>query len=326
MGDGSQQGLLIADTVVVNFGLALMIGSLAGGAWVRHAVSPWAAGIRLRSRAWFRVATALTAVATGLGLWLQAAVMADAPLMDAWPTIVTMGAATHLGHAWAAGVLALGVAGGAGWSIDSWPARSISFAFAAFGIGAFAYSRSVVSHAGAHGDFSPAVWVDFAHLVLGCTWAGITVLAGYMVLSKPTSNGIDSHDEAAWVSALSTTATWTLVGIMLTGLFNIWRGAGPLDRLPGSAYGATLFVKLALVLFAATLGALNRFRVMPRLLTDLATPVGTRSDHKRVFVWILRVEAVALTGALVAAAFLSASEPPDGAAISFQTESFQEKP
>jgi len=326
MGDGSQQGLLIADTVAVNIGLALMMGSLAGGAWVRHAVSPWASGVRLRSRAWFRVATTLTAVAAISGLWLQAAAMADVPLMDAWPAAVTMGAATHFGHAWAAGVLALGAAGGAGWSIGSWPARWISFAFAALGIGAFAYSRSVVSHAGAHGDFSPAVWFDFAHLVLGCIWAGIAVFAGYTVLSEPTSDGIDSHDEAAWVAALSTTATWALVGIMLTGLFNIWRGAGPLDRLPGSVYGTTLFIKLALVLFAATLGAWNRFRVMPRLLTDLAAQAGTRSDHKRVFVRILRVEAVALTGALVAAGFLSASEPPGGAAPSSQTESFQDKP
>jgi putative copper resistance protein D len=153
----------------------------------------------------------------------------------------------------------------------------------------------------------------------------MAVLAGYVVLPKLIPEGIDSHEAAGWISALSTTATWALAGIVLTGLFNVWRGAGPLDRLAGSVYGTTLLIKLALVLLAALLGAWNRFRVMPLLLPYLTAGAGALSDHKRSFVRILQVEAVVLSGVLVAAAFLSTSEPPDAAATTPQSKPSSEK-
>ena len=322
MGDGSLQGPLIADTVAVNIGLALMIGSLAGGAWVRRAVSPWAVIVRLRSRSWFRVGTALTATATGLGLWLQSSVMADVPFVDAWPATVTMATGTHAGHAWAAGMFGLLVAGTAGWSRTVGQRHWLWTCVAAVGIAFFAYTRSIVSHAGSQGDVSAALWIDWGHLLLVGAWFGIVFLAGCAVLQVQTKDRGDGQDAAVWVSALSATATWVLVGILLTGVVNVWRGAGPLGRLPGSAYGTALFIKLALVLLAALLGAWNRFRVMPLFVADLAAGVGTRSRHKGAFVRILHFEAVFLSAALVAAAFLSASEPPD---TSFQSKPSQEK-
>jgi putative copper resistance protein D len=98
--------------------------------------------------------------------------------------------------------------------------------------------------------------------------------------------------------------------IVVTGIFNAWRGVGSLADLLGSAYGNTLLLKVALVAVAVVLGGLNRFRIMPRLLAALQSPHGPVAPSQQRFVQVLRIEAVILFAALVAAAVLSSSPLP----------------
>ena len=98
--------------------------------------------------------------------------------------------------------------------------------------------------------------------------------------------------------------------IVGTGLFNAWRGVGSTANLVGSAYGNTLLVKVAVVAVAVVLGGLNRFQAMPRLLTALQSPHGSPARSQHRFVQVLRIEAVVLFAALVAAAVLSSSPLP----------------
>jgi putative copper resistance protein D len=115
---------------------------------------------------------------------------------------------------------------------------------------------------------------------------------------------------AAYVRALSRSATVALAGIAITGAIAAWRGLGTIDNAVGNPYAATLLVKLALVLCAAALGGLNRFIVMPALLLQLRHTGVAQQGAGRRFALVLRIEAAFLVAALVAAAFLSATSPP----------------
>ena len=117
-------------------------------------------------------------------------------------------------------------------------------------------------------------------------------------------------DIAAWVQSLSTVATRALIVVTGTGLFNAWRGVGSPADLVGNPYGNTLLVKVGLVAVAVALGAFNRFRVMPRLAAALRAPLGHSARPQERFVQVLRIEAVVLFAALIAAAVLSSSPLP----------------
>ncbi|GAC1355145.1 MAG: CopD family protein [Variovorax sp.] len=308
-GADALQRWLLADAVAVHLGLAVMIGALASSLWVRAAESAWACDVRLRSTACLRVAVVGTLAMSLLGLWLQTAVMAEVPLFEIGPAAISLVRNTHYGHAWLAGVVALVVAGTGAWSTDLSAGPSVGLPLAALGMAAFAYSRSVVSHAGVHGGMSVAVWVDWLHLVLVCLWVGIVFIAAFLVLTRPIPSADARRDAAAWVSALSKAASLALCAIVLSGLFNIWRGPVAVERLAGSVYGNALLVKLALVACAVALGGFNRLRVMPSLLAGwrAASRCSTRQQH--VFVRVLRIEAVVLAAVLAAAAVLSSVDP-----------------
>jgi putative copper resistance protein D len=114
---------------------------------------------------------------------------------------------------------------------------------------------------------------------------------------------------ARWVQTLSSVATGALAVVIGSGLFNAWRGIASAANLIGSAYGTTLVVKVALVLIAFALGGFNRLQAMPRLLTALRAPADHSSLPRR-FVQVLRIEAVVLFAALMAAALLRSSPLP----------------
>ena len=114
--------------------------------------------------------------------------------------------------------------------------------------------------------------------------------------------------------ALSSSATLAPGGVIATGAFNAWRGAGgSVGQLVGTAYGGALGVKLGLVSVAVVLGGANRFFVMPRLLEALGGKRVTAEALLRRFVRVLRVESAVLLGVMVAAAVLAVS-PPLGSA------------
>jgi putative copper resistance protein D len=314
VGEGLAATRVLAATVLVNLGLAGIVGAWVSVLWLRRAESSWATEARCRSWRALRLSLAATAVADGLLLWLQAAYMGEVPLAAALEMLPSMLMTTYVGHAWAGGavglsVLVWGVAAGA-------PERLTSrLAGVAVGVSLFVYWRAAVSHAGDFGLASLQLLVASAHLWATSLWLGAVAVAAFVVLSKTSpATATERADVSGWIQALSAAATGALVVIVGTGLFNAWRAVGSASNLVGSVYGNTLLVKVALVGIAVVLGGLNRFRVMPSLLAALQSSNGSPAQSQHPFVWVLRIEAGVLFAALVAAAVLSSSPLPPATA------------
>lgn len=310
MPEEALQTLLFADVAAIHFGLALVMGALACQLWLRHRDDAWARQVLLQSRTAQRGGAGVTFVASALGLWMQAAVMGDVPLLVAGTMITMVLRDTHFGHAWLLGLGAWAMMSAAVWRPDAqrWSIRR--FVIGCFGVAGFALSRSVVSHAGSAGDFTLAVGIDWIHLVMVCLWVGIVLLGASVRLPTADSAHHDYATAMRWAALLSSTATGALILIGLTGIFKTWQSTPTFDALASSSYGRVLAVKLILVAGAVALGGVNRFLVIPSMFASPRVEEGFSWRGRNSFVWILRVEAFALTLALVAAAVLSASQPP----------------
>ncbi len=295
-----------AATVALNLGVALAVGCALSAVWLRSAASPWAvvSGQRLRRLA--RQSLALALLADGAMLWLQAAMMAELPLLQAGPAVVTVLTASHYGAVWLGGALVLACAAGA----TAWrhpqaaPAALVALAL-------FLLSRSMLSHAAGGGDLSLRIGVDWLHLVLISVWVGEVLVAGLFTLRAATgATPAQRSEQARYVEALSHCATVALAGIVISGLYNAWHGLGSWDNATGNPYATILLLKLLLVGCAALLGGVNRLFVMPSLLRALRGGASGDAPAARRFVLVLQVEAAVLALVLVAAAVLSATSPP----------------
>lgn len=297
--------------VVLNLSVSVLVGAGAATLWLRRAGSPWAAGMLLRlHRA--MLACFATAMASYIAvLWLESASMAEVPVPEAFPAVQSVITATHYGYAWMLGAVALIVA----WVTTALRLRALGpgpgSVLRLAAVGLFLYSRSIVSHAGAAGDFTWAVAVDWVHLVLISVWVGEVIVAGLFTLRSEPAAGEENRVECArYVEALSTSATVALVGIFVTGVLSAWRGLGSPDQVFGTPYGTMLLIKVGLVLCAAALGGMNRFVVMPALLAQLRGTGVPEPGATRRFALVLQVEAMILLAVIVAAAILSSTPPP----------------
>lgn len=295
-------------TVVLNMALATAIGAAMTALWMASRDSGWAASRHRRLRVASATALAAALFASSALLWLAAAEMADVPLTEAGAAVWSMLSATHFGMAWTAGALAL-VLGAVVMAVrPGGKPRRHWHLLNLFALAAFAYTRSLASHASSNGDFTIRVLVDWLHLVLISVWVGEVVVAALLTLATPPGAQADDRvDCASYVAALSTKATYALGGIVATGLLNAWFNIGSPAAVIGSQYGALLLLKLALVAVAVLMGAYNRFVVMPPLIADVTAPALRR------FTLVLGVEAVVLLGVIVVAAILSSTPPPTGA-------------
>jgi putative copper resistance protein D len=188
------------------------------------------------------------------------------------------------------------------------PPRYLTSALALAG---FAVSRSLVSHAIVAGTVSWPMAIETAHLLLISVWLGEVVIAGMIMLRA--SCGPDSDDRrdcSVYIAQLSTSATVALIGIVITGALNGWRGLGGLQLVVDNAWGVILLVKLSGVAIAVALGALNRWQAMPDLLLHLQSSSLASVPAQRRFALVLQVESVVLMAVLFAAALLSSSAPP----------------
>ncbi len=244
-------------------------------------------------------------------LWIEAASMAEVPLAEALPSVRAVITGTHFGLAWMIGAAALIVAGAASAAGARSQGATATSALRIGAIGVLLYSRSMVSHAGAAGDFTWAVAVDWVHLILISIWVGEVIVAGLITLRQlPDGTSGNRADCATYVDALSRSATFALVGIFLTGAISTWRVLESPADLFGNPYGTALLIKVGLVLFAAALGGFNRFYVMPSLLYSLRLQGQAAPADSARFARVLQLEAIVLVAVLIAAAFLTSTSPP----------------
>lgn len=300
-----------AFTVVLNLSLAVLVGASAAMFWLRTRASSWARTMLPRLRVAL-LAGAGAAMAASVGiLWTEAASMAEVPLPDALPAVRSVIGATHYGLAWMIGAAALLVAGAVSAAPLPLQTGATASAIRILAIAVLLYSRSMVSHAGAAGDFTWAIVVDWMHLFLVSLWVGEVLVAAVITLGRaPGSAPGNRTDCAAYIAALSRSAMLALAGIFVTGALGAWRVLERPEDLVSNPYGLTLVIKLVLVLCAAALGGINRFVLMPSLLHSLTRPgQGARNAGGR-FARVLQIEALVLAAAMLAAAFLTSTPPP----------------
>jgi len=316
MPEGVLRFLTLAALVAIHLGLAGVIGSAFSQLWLDGPPSPWTATTNRQARAMRRAGLAMGLIAIAAVVWFEAAAMSETGLLSSGPTLGALLAHTHFGHAWFAGLAAWLLTGGLLFRADraANPRGPLFAALLAWGV--FAFTRSVVSHAGSQGDLTVDVAVDWLHLVLACMWVGIVAAGARLRLPGHACTKAERQAAVQWVARMSSTATAVLAGIVATGAFKVGRGVavvGSFEAYVGSNYGRALVTKLLLVAAAALLGGVNRVAVLPSLIGALNANIADEVvPWRRRLVVVLRFELLTLCLVLVAAAALSSAELPAG--------------
>lgn len=294
-------------TVTLNLALAIGVGAGLSTLWLAARDSDWAADRRGQLSVAGAAAAAVALLASGALLWLKAASMAEVPVTAAGAASLSILTATHFGYSWTGGASALVLGALAVALRPPGKGRRRWIFLNLFALAAFLYTRSVVSHAAADGDFGIRILADWVHLMLISVWAGEVFVAGLLTLAAPLNAEADDHIECKrYIEALSASATYALGGIVVTGAVNAWYNVGSPYTLAGNPYGVALLLKLALVAVAVLLGGFNRVFVMPSLTAAGMVP----ATALRHFTLILRLESAVLLGVLIVAAILSSTSPP----------------
>jgi copper transport protein len=161
------------------------------------------------------------------------------------------------------------------------------------GAAVVAYAHVGAGHAGAASPRTAEILAQWVHVIAASVWVGglAALLAGL--------RGAPDEDKAGAVRRFSTVAAFALAVVAATGVV---RAFGQLHRwsdLWSSGYGVVVMVKIGLILVLVTLGAVNRYRNVPRADADL-------KPLRRVS----RVEVVVGAVTLAAASVLASLAPP----------------
>jgi putative copper resistance protein D len=304
------QAVQHAATVLLNLAVAVAAGGCLSTLWLSRGASGWGRERQRIAHAWILAGVLVALPANAALLWLEAAAMAEVPLAEAGEAAYSMLTATHYGMAWSVGMSALAAAAALGTLVPGRAPRAATGATLA-ALAVFWYARSMVSHAASEGDFSVALLADWTHLALISVWVGEVIVAGLATLAGTgPSLPQDHRARATYVASLSSSATFALAGIFVTGLYSAWHNLGSVQALAGTPYGNTLLAKLALAGVAAMLGGFNRFVVMPPWLERERMGQAASEPLAHRFTRILQVEAAVLLAVLVLAVLLAAISPP----------------
>jgi len=308
MPQGLFSALQVTNLLALDGALALLMGSWASERWLAGADSGWGAEVRAQACRVRRASFVVGALAMVFALWMQAAEMADVPLLASLPALPMVLRQTHFGHVAMIGLAAWLLLAGTAW--QAWAtgrgART-GIAFAALLV--VAWSRSAVSHAAQAGDLSPDIAVDMLHLIATGLWVGMVWAGARLTLPSPDASAPDRSTAARWIGSLSAVATACLAGVLATGLYKVWRAVPEWRGLFETTYGELLAFKLALVAVAIGLGGFNRLRVLPGLLAELQQARGPHGNWRGRFLAVLRIEAAVLGLVLLGAIWLSGTEP-----------------
>jgi putative copper resistance protein D len=291
-----------AAAALINISLAWMVGVLASRFWLTKQTAGWQKAVVQRLSPAMLLGLIGCAAGILLSLWTESAAMGDVPWLDAWPVCVQMMTTTHYGHA---GVAALGlfaIAMVVHWRLQG-PDAGLGY------VGSLtvlllmvAAARVTIGHAYEHGPMSIAVLVEWLHLLLMSVWAGVVLVAGWLVLPHVLAGEFAPTKElAAYLTSMSNWAGVALAGILATGAYNAYRVLGSPRELIEVDYGQVLTFKLCLVVIAIALGGFNKLVGLPAA----GSPRGLRSVTT-----VLRIESMALLLVLMAAAVLASSAPP----------------
>ncbi|CAH2779421.1 MAG: Copper resistance protein D [uncultured Caballeronia sp.] len=304
MSDDSLWLVQVCFAALADIAFACALGALILDAWLCGEqafapVSPARLGWRRARRAGILAALVLV-LCNFVSLWLQAAAMSGAPVTEAGAPLWLVATHTQAGIGWSvglAGSVLLLLAAAQGGTLS---AARASFAMLAVLI--VAAGKSAVGHAADAGAFSVAEAFQALHLLATGTWDGIVIAGAFVLPALDTS--LARAPLIRIVARMSRTAAIAVAFVIATGAFNAWRGIGGTPAaLTASMWGHALIVKLVLIAAALAIGALNRWSALPRLQRSAST-----MDAHTV-INVMRIEAVMMAGAFVAASVLSHSVP-----------------
>ncbi|SAL80001.1 CopD family protein [Caballeronia telluris] len=245
------------------------------------------------------------ALACGLYLWLQAAIMSGAPPGDAGPAVVTVLTQSHFGIAWVVGFSGVVIAGLAG-TRASRPAWLIATA----GVIVYASGKAAATHAADAGDFTLREAVQVIDLCPTALWAGSVIVAVCELHCRDDSSSALSARRVAFCTQLLHLATVALAVVIVTGLYNATQNMAHLGApLLSVLYRQMLALKLAFVTLAVMLGGYNRMIYLPRLESAMTGDGAVLLHAQRGFDRLLAVEALAMVAVLMVAAVLAHTSP-----------------
>lgn len=292
----------VATTALINISFAWVVGVLASRFWLMRQTAAWQPTVDRRLG--LAMSLGLIACIAGifLSLWTESAMMGDVAWLGAWPAFVQMMTTTHYGHAGVAAMAFLVIALLVHLLRSRQVASKTYLAILGVLLLLVAAARVTIGHAYEHGPFSVAVTVEWLHLVLMALWAGIVLVAGWLVLPRALAGDSRPNGEvAAYLTTMSDWAGVALMGILATGAYNAYRVLGSPRQLIEVDYGQVLASKLCLVVIAIAFGGFNKF---------VGLPGATSQRGLRTVITVLRIESVALLLVLIAAAVLTGSAPP----------------
>jgi len=277
----------------------LSAGALLNRLWLGANSDP--VGDR-RLRHWLLRCSALMLVAVPAQLMLLAASMTDdLSWRLAWtslPDVMT----THAGHAvtmsfcFVPFLLVLSLFPGA------FRHRAGTWTGIVLILGLTSY-RATLGHAASDGDFTVRELVQFLHLSSIAVWAGGVAIAGLAAVPHLAERS-DSEAAIQFARRLSRWVTIALVVVVLSGIYNAWRGmGGSFMALPRTPWGRVLVIKVVIVLLALSCGSWVRLLVWEKHSSE----TGRIGVIRR---W-LRVEALLMIGVLILSAWLAGLPPAD---------------
>lgn len=162
--------------------------------------------------------------------------------------------------------------------------------------------RTPYGHAAVDGACTLREAMQLLHLGSVAVWGGGVIVAGLLAL--PAMRHVDANHILTFARRLSATVTFALAGVLISGIYNAWRGLdGRLAPLVHPGWGGILLGKSFVVLVALALGARMRW-----MLRSHAAPAIQQVQQLRRG---LRIEALAMLLIFVLSAWLANTAPAD---------------
>ena len=305
--DESNLDLLhLLPAVLDRLALAVVMGGSAVAAWLL-ASSTHKNTLAPPLRTLFDIALPALLISSAALLWLRTSVMADVPVTEAGTYLWRVVSHSQFGTIWLWRLAAIVVMAAIwfGGTRRELGQRGAVLMLAA-GI-VVAITISATSHAGDEGLLTRGNLINSLHICAGASWGGAVI--AYLALLRRMSRHGFNEDIAGSATGLSTLATVALAVVIPSGIYNAWEHIPELADLWQSGYGNTLLVKLVLVGVMMTIGALNRFRVIPDMLRSIRTGA-TRPRPASRFIRVLSIDMTVFILLMACAAALGLQGPP----------------
>ena len=113
---------------------------------------------------------------------------------------------------------------------------------------------------------------DAAHLLAAGAWLGGLIVLGYLLaLARPAPVAEATADASTALARFSSIGYIAVAALIASGLINSWFSVGSIGALVTNAYGQLLVVKLCLFAAMLALAGLNRYWLVPLMVSEKAS-------------------------------------------------------